>query len=197
MKKITMSLLAIAAMSTALVAGGDIAPVIEVAQPVAEKNFYVGGGITANTIYLDGQKDYFDDQIDSEIAGGLEIKAGYVFYRADAVTVAVEAQAGRTFWGFEVDNDDVYSYDYAAFIKPAYSFGDFGVYGLVGFAKSAVTDGDVTIQENGFAYGVGATYTVVEDVELYVDYTMLPAFTEDGFADINNDKIAFGATYSF
>ena len=191
--KTILSLAAIAAMTTALVAG----PTVEEIVVETSKDFYVGAGITGLTTYVDGEKDYFDDTLNSEISGGLEIKAGYVFYRADAVSVAVEAQAGRSFWGFGED-DDLYVYDYAAFIKPAYAVTDeVAVYGLLGFAKSAITDGDDTYQENGFAYGIGAEYAVTDEVAIYADYTMLPAFTEDGYEDINNDKIVLGINYKF
>jgi len=196
MKTIISTIAATALFATMATAGGDIAPV---ETPVVEtnKDFYVGVGITGLTTYVNGEKDYTDDTIDSEISGGLEVKAGYVFFRDGAISVAVEAQAGRSFWGFGED-DDFYSYNYAAFIKPAYAVTDeVAVYGLAGFAKSGISDGDDTIQENGFAYGIGAEYAFTDEVAIYADYTMLPAFTEDGFEDINNDKVALGINYRF
>ncbi len=203
MKTIISAATALALTTSIALAGGSIAPVettvvtTEVAPIEVNKDFYVGIGITAPTTYLDGQKDFFEDRRDSEISGGLEVKAGYVFYRNEDISVAIEGQAGRSYWGF--DNDDLYTYDYAAFIKPMYAFGNTSVYGLAGFAKSGIADGssDDSIQENGFAYGIGAEYAVTETVAVYADYTMLPAFTDDVFEDINNDKVALGINYKF
>ena len=198
MKKILVAAIAAMTMGASAFAGGDIAPIV-VQEPVdTAKNFYVGVGITGLTTYVDGEKDFTNDTENSEISGGLEVKAGYVFYRTGAVSVAVEAQAGRSVWGFGVeDNTDLYTYDYAAFVKPAYAIGDASIYALLGYAKSGITDGDFTIQENGFAYGLGAEYAFTDTVAVYVDYTMLPAFTEDGSEDINNDKVALGVNYRF
>ncbi len=197
MKKFVLAAFAVITMSAMAFAGGAVAPIEEpVVVEEVSKDFYVGAGVTGLTTYIDGQKDYTEDTFDSEVSAGLEIKAGYVFYRDNAVSVAIEAQAGRSFWGFG-ENDDLYTYDYAAFIKPAYAFGDKSIYALVGYAKSGITDGDETYQENGLAYGVGAEYAFTDTVAVYIDYTMLPAFTEDGFSDINNDKVALGVNYSF
>ena len=196
MTKTITSIATAALLATAVQAGGDIAPIeaktIEIQEPV-QKDFYVGVGITGQTLYLKNEKDFFDDTVDSEVAGGAEIKVGYVFYRTGKVSVAVEAQAGRTFWGF--DNDDFYSYDYAAFVKPMYTFNGLGlgVYGLLGYAKSGISDSDVSVQENGLAYGVGAEYSITDSVSVYADYTMLPEF--DAFEDIRSDKVALGINY--
>ena len=187
---------AIAAMTVAF-AG----PAVEVELAPVTKDFYIGGGIAAYNNYIDGEKDFFDDTIDSEISGGLEIKAGYVFYRATDVKVSVEAQAGSSVWSFINDSvDSPSTYNFAAFIKPEYLITDeASVYALVGYGRSVVDfDNGFKVSENGFAYGAGAEYAVTEDVAVYAEYVMLPAFdTEVVGDDVNNDKATIGVSYKF
>jgi len=199
MKKLTLSLAAIFAMGTFAVAGGDIAPVIEVAQPVVTANdFYVGGSITASQVYVNGQSDWFNDTVDAETGYGLGIVAGYTFYRADAFSASIEGRANGTLWEFGEDADDADILSYSALIKPQYNVTpEIGLYGLAGYGASKLTVGDESIRENGFVYGAGVEYAFTDAVAVTLDYVVNPAFTEDGFEDVENDTISLGVNYRF
>ena len=138
-----MSLMALAAMSTMAIAGGDVAEVVEVAQPVDTKDFYVGGAITGSQVYVNGQSDWFNDTVDAETGYGLGIVAGYTFYRADEFTASVEGRANGSLWEFGEDADDADILSYSVLIKPQYNVtSEIGLYGLVGYGASKLTVGD-------------------------------------------------------
>jgi len=195
MKKILGAALAVLTMTFA---GGDIAPVADISTADTSKDFYVGGGITAYTHYLDGEKDFFDDAEFSEISGGLEGKAGYTFYRDGAFGAAIEGQIGRSFWGMDLDSVD-YVYNYGAYVKPSWDFTQtINGYALLGYARTGIEyDGDLDMTEDGFSYGIGANYKLDNTWSIYGEYVMLPSFKIEGIDDIDNDKITFGATYAF
>lgn len=198
MKKIT-AIAAIAALTTGLMAGGDIAPVeapCEVQAP-AFTGFYVGGSVTAPETYTNGEKKYFGDNDETETSYGLGINAGYTFYNDGRFAISGELRGARSFWGESEGMD--YTYNYGAFVKPEVFVLDnkVGLYGTAGYAKTAFVGKDKTVSESGFAYGVGAEYFVTDKISAFVDYTMLPDFDAGNFVRVNNDQIALGVNYRF
>ena len=193
MKKILMA--AVAAMTMAF-AGGNITPIEPQVVVPTTNDFYVGAGISAYTLYVDGEKDFFNDTDESEIAGGLEAKLGYVFYRNGAFSTAIEGQIGRTMWGMDSDDID-YTYNYGVFVKPTYNFtNDISAYALLGYARVGIEFDDDSYHEDGFSYGIGAEYTLTTEWSVYGEYVMLPEFDAD-IDDIENDKITIGVNYKF
>ena len=192
-------LMAIMLSATALFAGGDIAPV---EQPIVTdiKPYYVGVGVTAVQTYVNGQSKWFTDNDMAETGGGLALNVGYVVYSADAFTASVEGRVNKTAWNyysedFNVDGD-VSLLTYSALVKPQYNFGDFGVYGLVGYGTSKITDFGDSVRQNGLVYGGGASYDVTDTYAITLDYVVNPAF-EFANGDIENDVITLGVNYRF
>jgi opacity protein-like surface antigen len=194
MKKILMAL--VAAMTMA-VAGPSTTEVAEVVIP--EQNIYAGVTGVANQLYLDGESDWFTDSIFAQTNGGFGVQGGYVFLRSEAFTAAVE---GRYQW---IDGD-VSTEIASIYVKPAVAFSNFNIYALLGYADVSTdnlffADGGVVktdISADGFAWGVGASGKVTENVEIFVDYTVQPVF--EGIADlgdIDNDSINIGVNYYF
>jgi len=199
MKKI---ILALAAFTTLGFAGGNIAPIdAPVAVIPTTNDFYVGGQLTAVQTYVNGQSDWFDDGLDAETGYGFGIQAGYVFYRTGDFSTAIEGRVSKTFWnygmdGFQVDGSDSLL-TYSLLLKPQYNFGDFGVYGLVGYGKSKFESGSFSVQDNDIVWGGGANYAINDTWEIFADYTVNPSFEEDAIEDIENDIIAIGVNYKF
>ena len=196
MKKI---LLALVAAMTMAVAGPSTTEVAEVIVP--EQNIYAGITGVMNQTYLDGESDWFNDTLFAETNGGFGVQGGYVFLRSDAFTVSAE---GRYQW---ISGDVVDIEIGSLYVKPAVAFDAFNVYALLGYADVSTTNfviiGDgVTISDistDGFAWGVGASGKVTENIEVFVDYTVQPVFegiTEFG-EDIDNDSINVGINYYF
>ena len=190
---------AVAAMTVAF-AGGDIAPIetpVEISAPA--KNFYVGGGLTAVQTYVNGQADWFNDTITSETGYGAQAQVGYVFYRTGAFSSAIEGRVAKTFYGYGIDefelDGDTALLTYSALIKPQYNFGDFGVYGLVGYGTSKVTDSGFSVRENDVVYGGGVNYLVTDSFEVFADYTVNPAFED--VVNVENDVMVVGVNYKF
>lgn len=179
MKKITMSIVALLAMNTFSFAGGDISPVEpEVTLPEVTEStgtFYVGAGYSY--MNLDAGTDHNGDAV--------LLLAGYNFNQY----FGVEARyAGLT---------DCLE-NYAIYAKPMYPFGGVTVYGLLGYGETTYDNG-TSSSEDGFQWGLGANYSVTENIAVFVDYTNL--YDDSGFdggnTDVTVDSINLGVTYNF
>ena len=199
MKNIVLSAVAVLAMSSFAVAGGDIAPVEEpivvVEEPmVSTGGFYLGGAYSilnaTSTDYwgaegnnLSVETNYIDTDF-SEIM----LLAGYKINDF----VAVE---GRYWFGIEdtiagdianignlVDFDS--SVDaWGIYVKPMYPVSEaFNIYALLGYASAeydvAATSGNTTVDWNsdsvdGFSWGLGAEYAFSNNVAIFVDYAVI------------------------
>ena len=181
------------AASTLAIAGPAVEVLVEA--PVDNSSFYVGLGYgfgTTEVSATDGY-EYIGDSIDTD---NIALQAGYNINQF----VAVE---GRVNLG--LDNEDNYDAgvdSVALFVKPQYPVtADFAVYALLGYAWNTLYS-DVTndVDADGFAYGIGAKYEVVENVEVFADYTSLYSDTETfGNVDVDEDiyNVTVGVSYKF
>jgi len=201
MKKFTLSVVTVLAMSAFAMAGGDIVPVVEpvveAPPPAAKTGFYVGGAISL--IQNDFRSWYYDYDYNDiyenntmaigntdHIAGMLQV--GYKFNPY----LAVETRywiAGDEDWSDPVnwDETDTFTTGFDAmglYLKPMYPVMDgLDVYALLGFdimnydltAKNG--DGSPYAHRNfsdtAFSYGVGASYAVNDSFAVFVDYVRL------------------------
>ena len=196
MKKILTTSVIATLFASALIAGGDIAPIEpQVTTPEVTQTyftgFYAGAGITANQTYLRGESDWFNDGTDSETGYGYNLITGYKFYNDGTYGVAVEARYGEGLWS----NNGLDSKTYFAAIKPSYNFtDDISAYGLIGYGHSKVKDGSFKEQDSGFVYGVGAEYDVTSDISVFTDYVVNAPIKIQG-DHIENDVITVGVNY--
>lgn len=192
MKKFNLSLVAVLAMSTFAIAGGDIAPVEPMVEtPMVEESagaFYVGLGYSYMNMDIDGYTP-----IDSRAIAGEEhngdavlLLAGYNFNQY----IGVE---GR-YAGFTdcLENTAIY-------LKPMYPMAGVTVYGLLGYGETTYDNGS-SLSESGFQWGLGASYKVTENIGVFVDYTDL--YDDSGFdsyqlSDVMVDAVSVGVTYKF
>ena len=187
--------MAAAAASTMAMAGGAIAPVEVVAPVIDDSGFYLGLGYgfgTTEVSVTDGY-EFIADSIDTD---NIALQAGYNFNKY----VAVE---GRYNIGLENDDYANAGIDSASlYVKPQYPVSDaMSIYALVGYSWNTLfSDVDEDTDADGFAYGIGAKYEVVENVEVFADYTSVYSDTETyGDIDIDEDiyNVTIGATYKF
>ncbi len=226
MKKMNLSLVAILAMGTFAIAGGDIAPVepvVEAAEVVVEEistgAFYVGIGYSlmysdvTNIRYGDGFQNFADDV--SLDTGAVMFDLGYKFNEY----VAVEARywAGVStdelkFSDYTVHGDilDTDSDAWGIYVKPMYPVTDaFDIYGLLGYGSASLDHAAFGKDVEGISWGVGAAYSFTNNISVFVDYV---AFTEDSLTDnaVTNivydhdtaydhsfDTVNFGLNYQF
>ena len=219
MKNIVLSAVAVLAMSSFAVAGGDIAPVEEpmvVVEPVVSTGgFYLGlayGFMNAEiTDSYDGDRLSVTDTILDEDFSSIMIQAGYDFNQY----VGIE---GRYWFGLDTDTtlgrgnfaSDVTIDAWGVYVKPQYPITDaFNIYALLGYAAA-----DLSVDQpgfeltsdsvDGFSWGIGAEYTFSDSIGLFVDYVSIYDADEDFITnnyDVNNEQtisaINVGVNYKF
>jgi len=179
-------------------AGGDIDPMEPqvttpdvMAEPISDNYFYVGLGYS----YM--KMD--DDTLNNDITGNaVTLLAGYKFHPY----FSVEARYSAT-----VNDLDVYGTDrnwdmsnIALYLKPQYAYNMVTLYGLLGYGEVTLDNGS-SHSEDGFQWGLGASYAATEAVDIFVDYTRL--YDDDGFDsftnnnDITLDSVNVGVSYKF
>ncbi len=202
MKKSILSLVSILALSGLVYAGGDVAPIVEEPIVMMEDNsaFYVGLGF--------GQAAINDDPTGEEITSTmLMLQAGYQYNEY----VALE---GRASFGFNSDyapgitgnlssdfDEDISSW--GIYVKPMYPVTEaFDIYALLGYGGVQLGNlegGDA--YEDGFQWGLGAQYEVMENILIFADYVKL--YDDTGFdyraqlEDVDSDAWTLGVSYRF
>jgi len=201
MKKITLSLVSVMALSNLAFAGGDIDPVEVGSVPIVVDNSAFYAGLGFGKAYVD------DDFTQEEISDTtVMLQAGYQYNQY----VAIE---GRYTFGFNTDYDpgttanpsSAYDGDFSSwgiYVKPMYPLGDFNIYALLGYGgvmQDDLVGGDA--YESGFQWGLGAGYIFMENVSIFVDYIAL--YDDTGFDyraknhDITVDTWTLGFSYEF
>ncbi|MCO4845035.1 MAG: porin family protein [Sulfurovum sp.] len=214
MKKFTLSVVTVLAMSTLAIAGGDIAPVepvVEVEAPIDDSSFYVGLGYSAMNMNNDAALrvtapgfgvNLLSWSPNADISGdALSLIAGYNFNKY----IGVEGRYSATFGDLTFDNGTETDYNgdmsnIALYLKPMYPMGGITLYGLLGYGEVTVEDDFTEYSESGFQWGLGASYAMTENIGIFVDYTTL--YDDTGFdtvtiGDYKVDSINFGLTYTF
>jgi opacity protein-like surface antigen len=203
MKKIVLSVWAVAAMSSLGFAGGDmkdvepaVEPVVEVVE-AAEKNFYVGLGLSALSTGT-GDIDFIDNHSDRDRTVNLLLLAGYEFTEY----MAIEGRYST----YVYQEDSINSDTWGVYLKPQYPVNEaWNLYALVGFGGMTVdgVDGaDIDVDDTGFQWGLGVNYAYSEEIAVFVDYVSIASdMGADAWGgvpeDIDADAITVGVTYNF
>ena len=218
MKNIVLSAVAVLAMGSFAVAGGNIAPIEEpivVPEPVVDDSgFYLG------LAYGYGN---FDIAAEAQVDDGNGfIVGGGRHYAYDASYNSIMVQAGYKFnsyvavegrYWFGLDESVSYFGDFdlsvdtwGIYVKPMYPVTyAFDIYALLGYASSDATESwsggsDDYNTKDGFSWGLGAAYSFNDNVAIFVDYVSM--YNDDEVVDNWNEDITistwnFGVTYQF
>ncbi len=222
MKNITLSTIVFLAMSTSIMAGGDMAPIEEpiVEMEVLETNsaFYVGLGysyLTSNrTARLNKPIDPLHGSIvrdtDSNVNNVL-LQVGYQFNQYFAIEGRYTVSAGdfslthNHLSGVEEDSDIDLS-NVAIYLKPIYPIGDFSIYGLLGYGeieREFNKEPYHTWDGSGFQWGAGLQYTFMDNFMIFADYTLLydeenePHDSIPRLIDTDFSIVSIGVSYKF
>ena len=199
MKNIVLSAVAVLAMSSFAVAGGDIAPVEEpvvVPEPVV-----IGGGFYLGLAYsalsgdrtetythtnANGSTITIEDEFSSDTYSEIMLQAGYKFNSYVAVegrywfgiedTIASDVLTGVGLTDFDASVDA-----WGIYVKPMYPVTDaFDIYALLGYGAaeydySANNHSGLTAKYSsdsldGFSWGLGAAYSFTDNLAIFVDY---------------------------
>ena len=189
----------IAAMmiATGLMAGGSIATINQAPACPDKSGLYIGAGLSFDEMYLDGYEDWTGDGPFNMMKPGIQGLMGYTLFGYENWKLSAEGRIGYVNLGRGIN----YTW-YAAYAKPEYDIGKFGIYGLLGYGTSDATvhfnDSIIDVSVNGtvsdFTYGAGISYDVDEKWQVTLDYVVEPEFRED---DINNDVVTLGVNYRF
>ena len=202
MKKITLSVVSILALSGLAFAGGDIAPVepvVETPMVVEKSPLYLGLGFGQAKVNNDDTSEEFKSTT-------MLLQAGYQYNEY----IALE---GRYTFGLNMDyspgstvsQSSDYNGDFSSwglYVKPMYPIGDFSLYALFGYGGLMLDElagGDA--YESGFQWGVGADYAINDNISVFLDYVYL--YDDTGFDyrarldDVNSDTWTFGLSYKF
>ncbi len=210
MRGMTLSLCAMVAISSSSFAGGDIIPVpVPVVLEAQESAFYLGLGIAAvSNRDSDRAQKILDATDGQDRTGNITFTAGYDYNDY----VAVEGRYTTSF----TKEDVIEMSGWSLFLKPQYTFedengekGNFKIYALIGFggvSMSGITSWYVDVDDTGFQYGLGASYSFKDlldgqDISIYADYTVLARDFEGLYykGDVKADADAYtiGIAYRF
>ncbi len=199
MKKFNLSLAAVVAMSTFAIAGGDIAPIDPVIdEPTVEApvvpsigSFYLGLAYS----YMNVNKQEIGGPVEIDTSGNAyTLLAGYNINPY----FAIEGRYSATVGDLNVDNGttdtdvDADLSNMGLYIKPMYPITNFNLYALLGYGEVELEDDT----ESGFQWGLGASYSVNENIAVFTDYTRLYDDSDDG-EDIVVDAFTVGLNYKF
>lgn len=210
MKYRVSSAILILILSELSFAGGDVVPVEESATvvSVAESNgVYLGLGVSSMSL----DNDLSDEEFS---ATGIMLQARYQFNQYFAIEGRYTMNVGDLDYDHGTTGNPNYS-DYpgdftnlAVYLKPMYAFDDLSIYALLGYGEVTLTDlphprtpGSVDRAEDGFQWGLGAEYTFMENISVFVDYVKL--YDDKGFdyraqnANISSDLWTLGVSYGF
>ena len=167
--------------------------------PIEQTVFYAGGGIGTAGVKFNHYGEDFS-------ATTLMLQGGYKYNEY----LAFE---GRYLLGLSTDYDkgsnlSASSYDgnfssWGIYVKPMYPVTkEFDVYGLLGFGGvmlSNLNDGDA--YESTLQWGLGAQYSVTNNIAVFVDYVSLYDGTGFDYVgtkdDVSSDTWTIGLNYSF
>jgi opacity protein-like surface antigen len=209
MKKLTLSIAAIAAMSTFAMAGGDIAPVEPVVEtpvvtPVTDAGFYLGLGYSWIGQDIEG--------LSSTDYSAIMLQAGYKINPYVAVEGRYWTNVNDDSISFRGANTsvDIGSDAWGIYVKPMYPVTDtFDVYALLGYGSASADNitlnggGTYTLPDmDGFSWGVGAAYEFTNNWSVFLDYVAFDDSTWDNSlkklsGDQTFETINLGVTYKF
>ena len=213
MNKNILSIILLLALSTLSYGGGGVTPAIVPVVPIItessdDSHFYVGLGLSSMSLRNDVSDEEFS-------AGGVMLQAGYQVNQYLAIEgrythdiTDVEYEKGDT----RNPNFDDYNTDFsniALYLKPMYTKESFTFYGLLGYGETQLNNLPFGLHpilsadrvESGFQWGVGAAYTLNENISIFADYVRMHDDKEfDGRATNSNivaDAWTLGLSYVF
>ena len=210
MKRITLSLVSMIALSSISFAGGDITPdPVPVVLEETAASYYVGIAL-ADTSTRGSEVDlnFFDKNSGQDNLINITFNAGYEFNQYIAIEGRYTTDVSQQ------DSADNMS-GWSLFAKPQYPVSqDFTVYALLGFGGVTVEGGmfdenhnyyPVDVDDIGFQWGLGVSYSLQSytgyGVSIFADYTSL-ANDMDGVygyfgLETDVDVLTVGVSYQF
>ncbi|HFQ60774.1 MAG TPA: porin family protein [Epsilonproteobacteria bacterium] len=200
MKQITLSLVAMIAMSSFSMAGGGESPVVEpvtVIPAIDQSALYVGIGLSAVSNRESGL-NFFDNKAGQDRTGDITLLAGYEFNPY----IALEGRYMNS-----ITQEDILERDsWGIYVKPQYpvteSINIYALLGYGGFNADGINGANINVDDTGFQWGLGGSYDFTEHISLFADYVNIandvsvPSFITAP-ADVSSDAVTVGVNYKF
>jgi len=210
MKKITLSMIALATIGTSLMAGGDIIgedTTVVIEEVKNDSSYYIGGAFSfANidaTRTFDNGNIIITNEADLGNYNAIMLQAGYNFNKYIALEGRYWFGLGQTFSDYNGDSFDLDIHTWGIYVKPQYPITDnIKVYGLLGYANSG-EDGAAIYNTglDGLSWGLGGSYEVAENIEVFIDYVDMyndeERYGVNNKDDIDINSWNFGVSYKF
>jgi len=220
MKKITMSIISVLALSQMVFAGGDISKNVVVAEeevvviPEADDSgLYAGLAYSYISGSDKGTENYqtalvvWDEDFD---ANGIMLQLGYQFNKYIALEGRYTFSIGDITVSDNLNGDPDQDIDtditnLAIYLKPMYPIGELTLYGLLGYGNTQIDEfvNGNAFDESGFQWGLGAAYAINDHFSVFADYTrwydddQLIQSDPDYTLSTEIDAISVGLTYKF
>lgn len=160
-----------------------------------QNDFYAGLALSALSARKSGSFTSENDGQDR--LGNITLLAGYNIHP----NVAIEGRYTTSFTAEDVAKMSGLS----IFLKPQYALSEeLSVYGLLGFGKvsldNATAHSNVNVDETGFQWGIGASYAVTEELNVFIDYTSLGNNMDGTYLNANSadvSAVTVGVSYKF
>lgn len=196
MKKITFSIVALMALSTNVMAGGDVVPVAPVVIDDGKDAYglYVGVGYT----HLSHDRDLknLSESVELDYPA-IMINLGYKFNPYIAVEGRYNGSIGDNDIDDYTQNSDITVWSF--FVKPMYPIAsEMDIYGLLGYSLTDASNEskNTSVDEGAFSWGAGASYAITEDFSLYGEYTQFYNDNLHGFDHVI-DSFNIGLFFKF
>ena len=200
MKQITLSLVAMIAMSSFSMAGGGESPVVEpvtVIPAIDQSALYVGIGLSAVSNRESGL-NFFDVKAGQDRTGDITLLAGYEFNPY----IALEGRYMNS-----ITQEDILERDsWGIYVKPQYPVTEamniYALLGYGGFNADGINGANINVDDTGFQWGLGGSYDFTEHISLFADYVNIandvsvPSFITAP-ADVSSDAVTVGVNYKF
>lgn len=188
MKKITMSILSFAAVSSMAFASEN-------------SSFYVGGGFS----FIDLNAQEIGGSGEFDITGdSLTLIAGYnlnSYFAIEGRYTGTVGDLSADIYGYEEDLDGGMS-NIAVYLKPMFPVQNMNLYALLGLGQVTLDDDSSDdLSETFLQWGLGINYGINDNFGVFLDYVRL--YDDVGFdgdtldGDFVVDTVNIGVTYKF
>ncbi len=200
MKRVSITVAILSVATSLLVAGGNTKEVMPAQDPIvvipAVKPFYLGMGISAQSVREGGVSVDWDGRKEQDRLGSYSVVGGYHYNEY----FAIEARYTASY----THEDVVEMKTLSLFAKPHYPvLGGISLYGLLGAGYIDITAEDYRakdMDDTQFQWGGGISYQLVENVAIFADYTFLAKALDGTFikaSDVDIDSMNIGFNYQF
>ena len=202
MKKFTLSVAAVMAMSTFAIADSN-----------PNEDFYIGiawgfasleadASVGTETANVEIDHDTVMYQVGYKINSYIAVEGRYWDSIGDGDLSGSYSDSANPGNNFSVEGDVETDFSaWGLYVKPMYPVTeDFTAYALVGWGSVELEYEGFSDDERGFQWGLGASYNVNENISFFIDYIKLYDEDEaiyDITGNVTMDSLNFGMNYNF